>query len=94
LDKNKILEVVAVYRQKFEKMEVEKTPFPHNKLLPLLSINLAIAHCYQMLDQMELFIKEGRTEKTFRWLGFIQGVLWVLGIFSLEDLKNHNRPTK
>jgi hypothetical protein len=29
--------------------------------------------------------------KVFRWLGFLQGVLWSQAIFSLEELKKHNR---
>lgn len=29
--------------------------------------------------------------KAFRWLGFMQGVLWSQGVFSLEQLKEHNR---
>lgn len=29
--------------------------------------------------------------KAFRWLGFLQGVLWTHGIFKLDDLKTHNR---
>ncbi|MDD2696684.1 MAG: hypothetical protein PHE52_00800 [Candidatus Pacebacteria bacterium] len=45
-----------------------------------------------MLDKMEGFLKEGRIEKAFRWLGFIQGCLWSTGEYTLEDLMNHNRP--
>lgn len=29
--------------------------------------------------------------KAFRWLGFLQGILWCQAIFTLEDLKSHNR---
>lgn len=29
--------------------------------------------------------------KAFRWLGFLQGVLWSRAIFTLEELKSHNR---
>ena len=44
-----------------------------------------------MLDKMEIFIKEGRMDKVYRWLGFIQGVLWSQRIYTLADLMNHNR---
>jgi len=52
----------------------------------------AIAHLLYMLGEMERFLDEGRMEKFFRWLGFIQGVCWVLGYQNLEELKNLNKP--
>lgn len=30
-------------------------------------------------------------EKAHRWLGFIQGVLWMSGVFTLDELKEHSR---
>ncbi len=27
-----------------------------------------------------------------RWLGFLQGIFWSLGEFSLDDMRDHNRP--
>lgn len=30
-------------------------------------------------------------EKLMRWLGFIQGVQWALGMYSIAELKTHNR---
>jgi hypothetical protein len=35
--------------------------------------------------------EEANVEKAMRWLGFIQGGLWAGGIYSIDDLKNHNR---
>jgi hypothetical protein len=34
-----------------------------------------------------------KREKFMRWLGFMQGVLWNNGIYTLDQLKDHNRPT-
>lgn len=31
--------------------------------------------------------------KAMRWLGFVQGILWVLGSKTISEMKNHNRPT-
>jgi hypothetical protein len=30
-------------------------------------------------------------EKANRWLGFIQGVLWEQHIFTIDDMRKHNR---
>ena len=30
-------------------------------------------------------------EKAMRWLGFIQGVLWICGIYTIDEMREHNR---
>lgn len=45
-----------------------------------------------MLDEIDGFCDEGEMGKAFRWLGFVQGALASMGIFTIEELKNHNRP--
>jgi len=51
-----------------------------------------LAHLNFMCSEGQKLIEEGRTEKAMRWLGFLQGVLWARGFYSLDDLKNHSRP--
>ena len=34
---------------------------------------------------------EGELAKANRWLGFMQGVLWRSGIYTLDELREHNR---
>lgn len=86
----KIREVLAVYRKKFEELNISPKEFPHD-VTPASSED-ALAHCHAMLDKMEIFLQEGRVDKVFRWLGFVQGCLWRSGICALEELENHNRP--
>lgn len=51
-------------------------------------------HAKQMIPKMRQFLVEKRREKVFRWLGFLQGVLYCNGIYTIEEMANHNRPTK
>lgn len=51
-----------------------------------------LLHALGMIPQVYLFRKEGRIEKAFRWLGFIQGILYCEGVYTIEEMKNHNRP--
>lgn len=90
MDGNKVLEVIGIYRSFFEKSGIPKKDFPHNQLTN--TDENVLAHCHGMLDEMEQFVVKGRMEKVFRWLGFIQGCLWSTGYFTLDELKNHNRP--
>ena len=90
MTKEKIQSVVQIYKTKLENLSVGKIHYPHNDILDTAEHGLE--HCHGMLDEMEVFLQEGRVDKVFRWLVFIQGILWSEKIYSLEDLKNHNRP--
>lgn len=43
----------------------------------------------QSVERLMFF--HSRREKAMRWLGFIQGVLWTMGIFTLDELKEQSR---
>lgn len=49
------------------------------------NVSYAIALCRRIEIEVE---SEG---KAMRWLGFIQGVLWAEHVFTVHDLKEHNR---
>lgn len=86
----KVIEVIETYRQLFVERNIDKIDYPHDELLD--GETHGLEHCHGMLDKMVEFVHEGKTEKVFRWLGFVQGVLWASRIYPLTDLKNHNRP--
>lgn len=86
----KVIEVIETYHQLFVERNIGKIDYPHDDLLDGEAHGLE--HCHGMLDKMVEFAREGRMEKMFRWLGFVQGVLWTTRVYSLTDLKNHNRP--
>ena len=90
----KVLDVIGLYKNFFERLGIDKIDFPHGKFPSRSSAaeEEILPHCHGMLDKMEAFVREGRMEKAFRWLGFIQGCLWSMGYFTLNELKNDNRP--
>ncbi|KKQ74663.1 MAG: hypothetical protein US94_C0001G0064 [Berkelbacteria bacterium GW2011_GWB1_38_5] len=90
MTKEKIIQVIEVYRQFFVTKGIQKINYPHDFLLE--SSDLGLEHCHGMLDEMVEFVREGRIEKAFRWLGFIQGVFWANRVYTLDNLKDHNRP--
>lgn len=93
----KISIALKKYHEHLEKLEAEMREVDYDARLPYKKITLdhnkkaALDHLLSMIPKMEKFIKEGQREKFFRWLGFMQGVLWSFGEFSLNDLRNHNR---
>lgn len=54
--------------------------------------NGKLSHCYGMIPQIREFLADGRREKAFRWLGFMQGVFYAEGIYTIEEMAEHNRP--
>lgn len=52
----------------------------------------ALRHVETMIPKAIDFFQHNRREKGFRWLGFIQGVLWTEGIYTIKEMKDHNRP--
>lgn len=93
MNSREILEVVAIYRQVFENSAIPKIDFPHDQFLVPRYGDDALSHCHGMLDKIETFATQGMLEESFGCLSFVQGVLWSMGAYSLEDLKIHNRPS-
>ena len=87
----KNLSLIAQYREHLEKLKAETVETDYDACCSP-NRETALNHLLSMLTKMEEFVREGRREKFFRWLGFLQGALWLLGEFSLNDLRDHNRP--
>jgi len=85
-DKN-FLSLLQKYKERIEKLKSKTAENSYNEKVDL-------EHLLSMLPIMEKFIQEGQREKFFRWLGFMQGVFWSLGEFSLDELRNHNSKLK
>lgn len=49
-------------------------------------------HLLWMCDEARQFIAQGRIEKAMRWLGFLQGMFYARGLFTIDQLGNHSRP--
>jgi hypothetical protein len=47
-------------------------------------------HLLWMCHEASTFMKDGRSEKAMRWLGFIQGAFWALGVRSVDEMKKDN----
>ncbi|MEK7608615.1 MAG: hypothetical protein AAB495_03470 [Patescibacteria group bacterium] len=87
-----ILNVIEKYRDYFFATGIKAIDYSHDRIVD--NPTRALEHCYGMLDQMVEFVRQGKLEKVFRWLGFLQGVLWSNGIYTLAALKDHNQSKK
>jgi len=79
---SKILEVLDIY-------EKQLNAYTFGNLMP--NQFTKIQHMSAMIPQMRKFLKDQRLEKTHRWLGFMQGAFWVMGIYSIHEMRDHNK---
>ena len=47
--------------------------------------------CSTVTDVMNRWPADGSTDKAMRWLGFMQGVMWSAGYYTLAEIKAHSR---
>lgn len=82
MEKEKVKEVCDSYNELLKNVEpVRENDVPGSD-----------RHLKWMVHEIYLFLEEDKLGKAFRWLGFIQGALWIKETFSIEEMKNHNKP--
>jgi hypothetical protein len=90
----KMREVIGSYRSLLSLISPSEGPYEGSP-----SPREALAHVHGMLERVERQLDSYESEagydsdweKSNRWLGFIQGVLWLHGDYTLDQLKEHNR---
>lgn len=83
----KILEVLARY----EEYARDVSRRLHSGL-PSFAFGIDVAHIGEMIPKMRGYLAEGRREKVMRHLGFIQGTLVAHRVYTLDEVKAHNKP--
>lgn len=53
-----------------------------------------LQHVLWMCEEIPNLVDAKRIEKSMRWLGFVQGCLWQVGLLTIKDLKDDNRPNE
>lgn len=104
MDAQKVLSVLDIYESEFVKMsshanlqglllhpERADVTERYSKL-NVTEQMVKLSHVWWAVRQCKEFVEAYRLDKAFRWLGFIQGALWYHGIYSIEELANHNKP--
>lgn len=83
----KICEVLDRYEVRLAELKKQCDPETHSP-----QFFESLAHLGGMIPKVRVFLEEGRREKAFRWLGFMQGVFYSLRVYTIEEMANHNRP--
>ncbi len=86
----KILEVVTGYEKILAALP--KQQLARYDAYP--TSNELLCHLHWMCGEMRVLVEQGRIEKAFRWLGFIQGVLAAKELRTIDQLREDSRPTQ
>lgn len=91
----KLKTVLQFYRELFDLHHpkvgaVQLTEFESNSHAGGLSRVDRIAHWKFMCDEARRLDDKGQVDDAMRWLGFLQGVLWMDDEFSFDELKKHS----
>lgn len=89
MDTQHILRIVEVYEAQFKDLSISPIERATNGVP--MTLRRGLEHAYWMLSSIRQFIQEGKLDKVQRWLGFVQGTLWMTGVYSIDELRAHNR---
>ena len=90
---DKLREVFQFYHKAlypYAPMEFQFEPVDYDMKEPLRSQFLNHVR-WMCKEAINVLIPENQIDKAMRWLGYVQGVLNVLGIYSCNELREHSR---
>jgi hypothetical protein len=88
------LDVLRAYDDKFKNWEPERCPREYGNPV---GMGRGVKHARWMMQEMIRRLEEDDESspgQADRWIGFIQAIMWVHGIFSIDDMARHNVPSK
>lgn len=89
MTKDQLLETVDEYLKRlraFSPIRADPAKFAHE-----LTQTQRCAHMCWMLEHMKKQAEKDELEKAFRWLGFVQGSLYEMGFYTVDELRTHNQ---
>jgi len=92
----KLTTIVATIRESVRKhahgrftQDVKVERMPLDTIMPANWV--ALGHVLWMCDEIDDFVRDQRWDKANRWIGFIQGVLWMTGVASIDESRKINQ---
>jgi len=78
--------IIEFYHEEFERLKIK----PMRGGVALQHCAWMIEECFKMLFEAHNTSVESETlTKINRWVGFVQGVLWKEGIYTIDQLREH-----
>lgn len=89
---DQVAKVITEYEERLRELEARPICVEMTLRRPTeaQALNHALWMCVEMRTKLlvEPKVNEG---KVARWLGFVQATLWVYDLYSIDDMRTHNR---
>lgn len=90
--KKRYLDLMDQYQELLESRGAKLKEFEdyNNKYKDYSSLEI-LGYALFMVEGIRKFVEAGDIDKANRWLGFLQGVFWAEGLFSINEMRDQNR---
>jgi hypothetical protein len=91
-----LLALVDAYEKTLERLGYSPVAYPDTSERVGRSVLMGakfdcLNHAYWMCGQIRRFVGSNRMAKALRWLGTLQGLTLACGIFSIDEIRAHDR---
>jgi hypothetical protein len=86
-----VAQVARTYQEKLSREGYAPHPIDFDRTTASFPRSRQLEHAAWMCTDIQELLKKGERERAMRHLGFAQGVLWVHGIFAINELREQNR---
>lgn len=86
-----VTQVARTYQEKLSREGYEPHPIDFDRTTASFPRSRQLEHVAWMCKDIQELLKNGDRERAMRHLGFAQGVLWVHGIYAVNELREQNR---
>ena len=88
MEQQQTFDLIAQYKKLLD----DKSPQRHPSSAKSPEREDQLQHARWMLNEMETGYRAGLFSegKINRWLGFVQGIFWACGVYSIDTMREHN----
>jgi hypothetical protein len=93
MSKNLVLSLLNFYEKKLEEMNIQPIEADFDDIISGKEKEVTLGHCRSIIPQIRILVTDGQglrstriRDHVYRQLGFVQGVMWSEGIYSINQM--------
>lgn len=86
-----VTQIVRGYQERLSREGYEPHPIDFDRTTASFPKSRQLEHVAWLCKDIQELLKKGDRERAMRHFGFAQGVLWVHGIYAINELREQNR---